>query len=184
MIVTMMRQVAGDYIARDIACAAPDARIVIIATQVRCSMQQFCRCLHTVIPAKIFCYVLTHRRHHHHHPLPFSPPPSSCYSTRCRDVPPPQSTSLPYAANESSSPAPSSAHKLSSKRRASPPLRASSSCTPLHLTATRRHCAPVCSTTCGLCSKASSFAAKCVLVCLPARLVVVWSRRSLACFTH
>jgi hypothetical protein len=70
--VTMMRQVAGDYIARDIACAAPDARIVIIATQVRYSMQQFCYCLHTDIPAKIFCHVLTHRRRHHHHPPLFA----------------------------------------------------------------------------------------------------------------
>jgi hypothetical protein len=35
VILTTFCQVAGEYIARDIACAAPDARIVIIATQVR-----------------------------------------------------------------------------------------------------------------------------------------------------
>jgi hypothetical protein len=35
VILTAFCQVAGEYIARDIACAAPDARIVIIATQVR-----------------------------------------------------------------------------------------------------------------------------------------------------
>jgi hypothetical protein len=35
VILTAFCQVAGEYIARDIACAALDARIVIIATQVR-----------------------------------------------------------------------------------------------------------------------------------------------------
>ncbi len=179
-----MRQVAGDYIARDIACAAPDARIVIIATQVRYSMQRFCYCLHTDIHAKIFCHVLTHWRHHHHHPPLFASSLLLLFNALQGGA----SATIDFAAIcrkrivvTGSLLRPQTQQQ---KARASPPLRASSSCTPLHLTATRRHCAPVCSTTCGLCSKASSFAAKCVLVCLTARLFVVWSRRSLACFTQ
>jgi hypothetical protein len=59
----MIYQVAGDYIARDIACAALDARIVIIATQVRCSLYHSAPVAHSARPTLPTPHIFRHHRH-------------------------------------------------------------------------------------------------------------------------
>ena len=131
-IVTIL-QVAGDYLARDIACAATDARIVIIATQVsqRPRHKQHARVHHS--PQLLNdC-----NQHQVNRPIPVSfstrlspptssPPPAPPTTSDTplplhRAAPQPRLMQAPSCANGWSSRAPPCALSRSSRRQAAPP---------------------------------------------------------------